>query len=65
LREALRRDPADASAWFELGQLYLRLNRAEEAAAVGRVLEGLDQRLAVLLEKELTGSSNEKKEATK
>jgi len=57
----VRRDPADASAWFDLGHLYLRLNRAKEVAEVRKVLAGLNLRLAVLLEKEIVRPENDGK----
>jgi len=65
LREAVRRDPADASAWFDLGHLYVRLNRAKEVAEVRKVLEDLNLRLAVLLEKEIARPENDGKGAEK
>jgi hypothetical protein len=65
LREAVRRDPADASAWFDLGHLYVRLNRAKEIAEVRKTLAGLNPRLAVQLEKEITRPESNGKETKK
>ena len=47
LQEALRRDPDDYQAWFELGQLYREFDRFAEAAQAFRRAAELQPRTAI------------------